>query len=149
MRTQSVNVAIVHRSLQAYRELGPEDVEELVARFWDPDADYYPARKFPEARPCHGREEIARFHAEYLSRWDRYDSTIKAVIAVGDVRVLAYTTVRAEDRESGLKFEGELFHCDWLRHGRIFRAEDHLTLPGALRALGLSGHILEAAGLRE
>ena len=29
-------------------------------RFWDPDADYYPVRKFPEARSCHGRDEIAR-----------------------------------------------------------------------------------------
>jgi hypothetical protein len=44
---------------------------------------------------------------------------------------------------------GELFQCYWLRHGRVFRQEDHLTLPGALRALGLEGDTLEAAGLRE
>jgi hypothetical protein len=42
-----------------------------------------------------------------------------------------------------------MFHCFWLRHGRIFRQEDHLTLPGALHALGLQGETLEAVGLSE
>jgi len=48
-----------------------------------------------------------------------------------------------------VKLDGDLYHCFWLRHQRIFRVEDHLTLTGALRALGLSGDSLEAAGLRE
>src|SRR6187200_1942359 len=42
-------------------EEGAADPEQFAAwavRFWEPDADYYPARKFPEATPCHGREEI-------------------------------------------------------------------------------------------
>ena len=39
--------------------------------------------------------------------------------------------------------------CVWLRHGRFFRCEDHLTLKGALRALGLSGETLADAGLGE
>jgi hypothetical protein len=55
----------------------------------------------------------------------------------------------AEGKESGLSLEGDMFHCFWLRHGRIFRQEDHLTLPGALRALGLQGETLEAVGLSE
>jgi hypothetical protein len=57
--------------------------------------------------------------------------------------------VAAEGRESGLKLEGDLHHCLWLRNGRLLRVEDHLTLAGALRALGLDGDTLEAAGLSE
>jgi hypothetical protein len=47
------NVEIVRRSFET---LGwtPAEVQARVARFYDPDADYYPVRKFPEARPCHG-----------------------------------------------------------------------------------------------
>jgi hypothetical protein len=38
----------------------------------------------------------------------------------------------------------DIAHCFWLRHRRIFRQEDHLTLRGALRAFGLSGRTLQA-----
>ena len=67
---------------------------------------------------------------------------------VRDDRVPVCATARAEGRESGVKLEGDLYHCVWLRHGRFYRWEDHLTLKGALRALGLQGETLEAAGLR-
>src|SRR5262245_44024712 len=146
------NVEVVRRYLEgmyanAYRDYA--DTRELVDRFFDPDADFYPVRKFTEARPCHGRDEVARFIASVLSAWDRFEAAINDVIAVGDDRALAHTTVRAEGRESGVTLEGDLYQCFWLRQGRIFRSEDHLTPPGALRALGLSGDSLESAGLRE
>ena len=48
-----------------------------------------------------------------------------------------------------MKLEGDLYQCLWLRHGRLFRVEDHLTLSGALHALGLTGDTLEAAELRD
>jgi hypothetical protein len=121
----------------------------FVADFFDPDADYYPVRKFPEARPCHGVEEIARFGADYLDAWDRFEVAVKKLIPVGDDRVLGHALLRAEGRESGVKLEGDLYQCVWLRLGRFLRWEDHLTLKGALRALGLSGETLEAAGLSE
>ena len=42
------NVEIVRRYLE------PGGPPEGAAGFWEPDGDYYPVRKFPEARPCHG-----------------------------------------------------------------------------------------------
>jgi hypothetical protein len=48
-----------------------------------------------------------------------------------------------------VKLDGDIYHCAWLRQGRFFRWEDHLSLKGALRALGLSGETLEAVGLSE
>lgn len=143
------NVEIVLRYVEQYGEVAPKDTPRFTAQVWDPDGDYYPVRKFPEARPCHGRDEIARFHAGYVDAWERYEFAPKEAIALGDDRVFVHATVRAEGRESGVKLEGDLYHCAWLRHGRIFRWEDHLTVSGAIRALGLSGETLEAAGLRE
>ena len=75
--------------------------------------------------------------------------TITAITPVRDDRVLVRAMMVGEGRESGISLEGELFQCYWLRHGRIFRQEDHLTEEGALHALGLSGETLEAAGLSE
>jgi SnoaL-like domain len=143
------NVEIVRRTLEQYGELAPMDTPQFVDQFWDPEGDYYPVRKFPEARPCHGRDEIARFQAEFVDAWGRYEYAIKRLIAVGDDRVFVHATVHAEGRESGVNLDGDLYHCVWLRHGCIFRWEDHLTMKGALHSLGLSGENLEAAGLRE
>jgi hypothetical protein len=143
------NVEIVRSYLERAGDLSPEDTPQFAAEFWDPDGDYYPARGFPEARPCHGHEEVARYLAEYLGAWDTFEFAINKLIAVGDDRVFDHTTVRAEGRESGLRLDGDLYRCLWLRHGRILRQEDHLTLQGAIRGLGLSGETLEAAGLSE
>ena len=145
------NTEVVRRYVEALTsaDLAPSDWGRLAADFYEPDADYYPVRKFPDARPCHGTEEIAGFLADYRDAWDRYEFAAKKLIALGDDRVFVHLAIRAEGRESGVKLDGDLYHCVWLRHGRFFRWEDHLTLKGALRALGLSGETLEAAGLSE
>jgi hypothetical protein len=143
------NVEVVRSALEGCSDLAPEDTPQYVAEFWDPDGDYYPLRKFPEARPCHGHEEIARWLAEYLGAWDRFELAVNELIAVGDDRVFDHATVRAEGSESGLTLDGDLYHCVWLRHGRLLRQEDHFTVWSAIRGLGLSGETLEAAGLSE
>jgi ketosteroid isomerase-like protein len=143
------NVEVVRRYFDRVVDLAPTEMRRLASDFYEPDADFYPVRKFPEARPCHGVEEIAHFLAEYRDAFDSYEIVAKKLISVGDDRVFIRSAFRAEGRESGVPLEGDLYQCAWLRHGRFFRWEDHLTLKGALRALGLSGETLEAAGLRE
>jgi hypothetical protein len=143
------NVELVRRFIGRLGDLAPSEMPRLAGDFYEPDADFYPVRKFPEARPCHGVEEIGHFLVEYRDAWDRYEFVAKQLIPVGDDRVLVRSAIRAEGRESGVKLEGDLYQCVWLRHGHFFRWEDHLSLKGALRALGLSGETLEAAGLSE
>jgi hypothetical protein len=144
------NVEIVRRYLE---EPPPEDVplEQVlawIAGFWESNGDYYPVRKFPEARPCHGREEIAHFFVEYRAAW-HFRYVAEDATAIGDDRVVVRGHISAEGTASGVALEGDVYHCFWLRHGRFIRVEDHLTAKGALHALGLSGETLEAAGLRE
>jgi hypothetical protein len=141
------NAEIVRRWLEAV-SMKPDELRATAAEFWDADGDYYPVRKFPEARPCHGVEEIGQFLVLFREAWSRYDFAINEVIEVGHDRVLVCANLRAEGRGSGMKLDGDLYHCIWLRHGRFFRVEDHLTLKGALDGFGLEGATLEAAGLR-
>ena len=65
------NVEIVRRYLEEPPPEGLTLDQNLawMTGFWEADGDYYPVRKFPEARPCHGREEIARFFTEYRAAW--------------------------------------------------------------------------------
>jgi ketosteroid isomerase-like protein len=141
------NVEVVRRWLEFW-STSPDQVPSGVARFFDADADYYPVPKFPEARPCHGQDEIAQFFVGFMGAWSRYEYAIRQLVEVGDDRVLVCGRVHAEGQGSGLILEGELYYCIWLRHGRFFRLEDHLTMKGALHALGFEGETLEEAGLR-
>ena len=140
------NVEVVRRWFQALSE-APEDVP--LSEYWDADADFYPARKFPEAEPCHGLEEISQFLLRVLKAWSRLEWAIEEIFEVGDDRVLVRASMHAEGRGSGMELEGDVYRCIWLRHGRFFRMEDHLTPSGALHALGLHGETLAGAGLRE
>jgi hypothetical protein len=140
------NVEIVWRFI----EEGPIDRNpEQLLDIWDRNGDYYPVEEFPEARPCHGVKEIAQFFSEFQQAWDRFEVRVEAGVPVGDDRALLQVSLSGEGRESGAKLQQTLFICFWLRHGRVFRQEDHFTLPGALRALGLRGETLEAAGIKE
>ena len=137
------NVEIARRYWGELHEL--EQIPEWIARFWENDGDYYPVRGFPEARPCHGHEEIIAFLTEFRDAWDRYSFEVKDARAVGDDRVLVHIRLKAEGRSSGAKLEGDIYHCCWLRHGRFIRVEDHLSPRGAIHALGLSDETLETA----
>jgi len=113
------NIEIVSRWLETLGA-APEKTPESAAEFWDVDADYYPVRKFPEAQPCHGLEEISRFLAGFAEAWSHREYESGTLIGIGDDRVLVCVNLRAEGRGSGVKLEGDLYHCVWLRHGHFF-----------------------------
>src|SRR5207244_1678248 len=98
-------------------------------------------------KPSHGHEEFTRFMVQFHEAWYRFENPVKQLIAVGDDRVLVCATMRAQGPTSGITMEGDIYNCVWLRHARIFRWEDHLTLRGAIHALGLHGETLAEAGL--
>jgi hypothetical protein len=139
------NVETARRFVEGLFTITPEE----AGGFWESDGDDYPVRRFPEARPCHGREEIVRFLAETRPAWEEGQFEVKDAKAIGDDRVFVDALMSTEGRASGVALEGDVYHCFWLRHGRFIRVDDHLTAKGALHALGLSGEALEAAGLEE
>jgi|SRR5436189_5103720 len=142
------NVEVVRRWL-AVGSVGPEEARAAVAEFCDADVDYYPVRKFSGALPSHGLDEFSEWLTRWLEAWSQLEWAVKELIEIGDDRVLVCAHMRAEGRGSGVRLEGDIYQCEWLRHGRLFRIEDHLTLSGALHALGFEGATLEAAGLGE
>jgi hypothetical protein len=143
------NLEIVRRYVEGWGSLTGPGLVDHTKRFWDPDGDYYPIRNFPEARPCHGEEEISRFNAGYRASWESLEFKVKALIEVGDDRVLVRTHQAVEGPGSGAALAGDVYHCLWLRNGRILRMEDHLTPEGALKGFGLDVDSPEAAELRD
>lgn len=145
-------VQVVRRWNEAVRQWQESSAEldelsAVMAEVFDEAIEFYPARKFPEAAPCHGLIEFARWMARYLEAWS-FDLKIEELVAVGEDRVLDWGMLHAQGRASGVRMAGELFECHWLQEGRIVRVEHHLTLKGALQAFGLHAETLEAAGLR-
>jgi ketosteroid isomerase-like protein len=138
------SVEIVRAFFEAWNTRNTDAVVELV----DVDVDYFPTRKLPEARPCHGPDEVLDFMARYLDAYSRHEWAVQEIIEVGDDRVLARVNLRVEGRVGGVKLEGDLYHCFWLRDGRFCRVEDHMTLNGALRALGIPGKTAKFSAFR-
>ena len=83
------NVEIARRYLEEHLP-APEQLSAWVAGFWESDGDYYPARKIPAARPCHGGEEIVAFFTEWLADWEGMRYVVKEARAIGDDRVLVH-----------------------------------------------------------
>ena len=54
-----------------------------VAEWFEEDFDYYPVRKFPEARPAHGREEFAHWTRVFYEGFPRSHWEIRALLPVG------------------------------------------------------------------
>jgi len=83
------NVEVVRR----YLDEVSREPSERVGEFWEADGDYYPARKFPEARPCHGRKEIVRFITDYLAAWritDTWSGTRGRLAMIASLYMDAY-----------------------------------------------------------
>ena len=143
------NVEVVRRWHTAITNIDPGGIAEVVAELWDADADYYPVRKWPEARPCHGQEAVTEFMSETAEALSRMENRVQWLIPLDDCRVLACAELRWEGRGSGISLEGTIYYAYWLRHGHLLRVEDHLSFSVALRGLGIDGETLEAAGLLE
>jgi ketosteroid isomerase-like protein len=141
------NLEIVRRWVTAIGG-SADGVRAAIDELWEEDVDYYPVRKWPEARPCHGREDVKRFILQLIEAFSESAWVVRELIPIADDRVLADVSLRAEGRGSGINLEGDVYWCFWLRQGRFFHVEDHLTLSGALHALGLEYETLEDAGLR-
>ena len=99
------NVEVVRACFDAWNAAAAEQMPAWVAEFWEPDGDFYPARGFPEARPCHGQEEIADFLVGLREPWD-YRVAIKDMRAIGNDRVLLHSHVRAEGARAVRAWKG-------------------------------------------
>src|SRR3954452_8163447 len=133
------NVETVRRWLErGYADLHG-NLAEAIDEHWERDADYYPVRKFPDAAPRHGRDEIAAFMRSFTDGWDTLAFVVVEITGVSDDRVLVHANMKTEGRGTHLGLEGDIYFCAWLRHGRFYRWEDHLTEAGALHALGIEG----------
>jgi hypothetical protein len=133
------NVEIVRRMVEgvrAYWSVG-EPWGTAIGPFYEANVDYYPVRKWPESHPCHGIEEFQSFMAQWTDAWDEVDWEPLEIEPVSDDRVWMRARFAASGRGSGLEMDGVVHFAFWLRGGRIFRQEDHLTEAGARRALGL------------
>jgi SnoaL-like protein len=134
------NVEIVRRMSDRQRSFWAGGVrwQALVGEFYDPNVDYYPARKWPESRPCHGVDDVERFFEAMSEAWLGMRWDILHIEAISDDRVLLRASLKGAGRGSGLELSGDVYFCYWLRNGVIFRQEDHLTPEGARRGLGLA-----------
>ncbi len=135
---QAAVVRVIQLAAEAYNRL---DLDAVVIGY-DPDFEYYPARRLVDAgliEPCyHGPSGYRAYVAEAAEVWGtetRFEPT--EVIDMGEhLVVLADAPLRAQ--LSGVPLTQEFAYVTTLENGRVIRQQEFHDHAEALAAVGLS-----------
>jgi ketosteroid isomerase-like protein len=110
------------------------DIEAALVAL-DPDIEFIPRRATVQGI-YRGHDGMRKFIAENAESFDLYQVSYQEVRDLGD-RLVAFGTVRARGRESGVEMTTPTAMVATFRDGKMVRAEDFSERSEALKAAGL------------
>ena len=111
------------------------DIEAALVAL-DPDIEFIPRRATVQGI-YRGHDGMRKFIAENAESFDLYQVSYQEVRDLGD-RLVAFGTVRARGRESGVEMTTPTAMVATFRDGKMVRAEDFSERSEALKAVGLA-----------
>ena len=111
------------------------DIEAALATL-DPGIEFIPRRAAVQG-VYRGYEGMRQFFAENAENFDLYQVSYQEVRDLGD-RLIAFGTVRARGKESGVEVTTPTSLVATFRDGKMLRAEDFAERSEALKAVGLA-----------
>ena len=120
------------------RAISGEPAEDLW-RLLDPDVEWIPITAPLDGSGYRGHEGVRQWIDEMRQVWGDFEPLPEEFVDLGDGRLLAIGTWRAQARTSGVQLNSQpgawLIH---LRHQRIIRMQTFSDRRRALEAAGLS-----------
>jgi ketosteroid isomerase-like protein len=104
------------------------------------EAEWHQRPQLPDAGSYRGREEIARFNAEFIGSFDAFRADPLEIFESGG-KVVAVVRVSGRVKGSDQRVEMEEVHVFSFRDGMIREIREYLTKSEALDALGLEGDV--------
>jgi ketosteroid isomerase-like protein len=129
------NVEIVRRGVDAFNR---RDKTAWLATF-DPEAEMFPAREWPENAPTRGAEAIWDFYVEVTSAWEEGSFELGEIIESGTDKIVVNNRREARGRASGAGVAFSYWAVITFRGGKAIRIEWFAERDQALEAAGLSG----------
>ena len=126
------NLVAIRRNNEA---VSRGDIEAALATL-DPDIEFIPRRAAVQG-VYRGYEGMRQFFAENAENFDLYQVSYQEVRDLGD-RLIAFGTVRARGKESGVEVTTPTSLVATFRDGKMLRAEDFAERSEALKAVGLA-----------
>lgn len=123
----------VARLKDAYAALGEGDQSAAIAML-APDVEWYESAELPGVDAVRGRDEVARFLADFLEPWERFHQVIEDVVAEGD-RIGLVIHLTAVGRASGLELDTRYAHVWTMRDGLGVRVDAYRDPAAARSAL--------------
>jgi ketosteroid isomerase-like protein len=108
----------------------------LDVSVYHPEAEWHQRPQLPDAGSYCGREEIARFNAEFIGSFDAFRAEPLEIFET-DGKVVAVVRVSGRVRGSDQRVEMEEVHVWSFCDGMIREVREYLTKDEALEALGL------------
>jgi ketosteroid isomerase-like protein len=126
------NLEIVRR---AFEEMGKDDHEGGV---WDPDVEIINAEGWVIETAYRGHEGLRRWWEDLADAFGDFRIVLEDAQEVDEERVLTTQRFVGHFRTTEIPFDGGWASIVWIRHGKVVRAQGHLSKHRAMRAAGLS-----------
>jgi ketosteroid isomerase-like protein len=128
------NVESLRRSTDAFNR---RDKAAWLATF-DPAAEVFPARDWPEHAVIRGAEAIWAFYAEVTGAWEEGEFEFGEIIEAGTDKLVANVRREARGKTSGAAVAFDYWAVTTFRDGKQVRGEWFAHRDEALEAAGLS-----------
>jgi ketosteroid isomerase-like protein len=128
------NVESLRRSNDAFNR---RDKAAWLATF-DPAAEVFPARDWPEHAVIRGAEAIWAFYAEVTGAWEEGEFELGEIVEAGTDRIVANIRHEARGKTSGAAVAFDYWAVTTFRDGKQVCAEWFADRAEALDAAGLS-----------
>ncbi len=131
------NVEICRRAFEAFNRTfneGTPDYWELL----DPEVEYVPMSALLEGTRYHGHDGVRQWMEGMKQDWTTYEVRPERFVDLGDDRVLAMGTWRAQGRGGGVLLDFQ--QATWLhrfRNGKVVLLQTFTDRQQALEAAGL------------
>jgi ketosteroid isomerase-like protein len=125
---------------QGYEVLNRGEIDRFVAEFVHPDYEFHTGVRVPSIpRVVRGRDGLRAWIQQwYLEPWEgQLHMDLERIEELDDGRVLAFLTLRAKGRGSGIPVDTEYAHILMFRQGVCRRVDGFPTWEQALAAAGL------------
>ena len=130
-------VELARLSFEAYNRTfaeGTPDLYELL----DPEVEWAPVSALLEGTSYHGHDGVREWIKDMKRDWTTFETRPERFLDLGDDRVLALGTWRAQGRGGGVELDFQ--HAAWLiqyRNGKLVRLQTFTDRTKALEAAGL------------
>ena len=134
------NVEIVRRVIGTMsQDVAAADARAASVERLATEVEFVEDPRFPEAGTYHGRVDVLRYFADFVSQFESFVLDVEDLVASGPEDVLVCLHIHGRGKGSGAAFDARAGWIFTVRAGEVVRIRAYLDRADAIGALGRVG----------